>query len=53
MLEMRLETATKTTVTCFSDACVCAMEGLLYTVNPQFKPQGLIDFMVLNHPGSN
>ena len=23
----------------------------LYTVNPRFKPRGLIDFMVHNHPG--
>ena len=24
-----------------------------YTVNPRFKPRGLINFMVHNHPGSN
>ena len=25
----------------------------VYTVNPSFKPQGLIDFMVHNYLGSN
>ena len=26
---------------------------VMYIVNPQFKPWGLINFMVHNHPGSN
>ena len=26
---------------------------IVSTVNPQFKPRGLIDSMVHNHPGSN
>ena len=26
---------------------------ILYTVNPQFEPWGLINFMALNNPGSN
>ena len=27
--------------------------GAGYTVNTQFEPWGLINFMALNHPGSN
>ena len=29
------------------------LHSLKYTVNPGFKPQGLINFMVHNQPGSN
>ena len=28
-------------------------ESNTYTINPRYKPQGLISFMVHNHPGSN